>query len=76
MLGPQVCKWIERFLVHSEGDFYGQPFRLIDFHRRFIWRAYELKPDGSRRYKRALLGLLKGNGKTGLSLFLTVIVMD
>lgn len=66
-LGPLVCKWIESYLVHSEGDSYGQPFRLIDFHRRFIWRAYELNADGSRKYKRGLLGLPKGNAKTELA---------
>jgi phage terminase large subunit-like protein len=56
--------WIEKFLVHSEGDFCGQPFRLRQWQRRFIWRAYELNPDGSRRYSRVLLGLAKGNGKS------------
>jgi phage terminase large subunit-like protein len=66
-LGPLVCAWIERFLVHSEGDYYGKPFRLIDYHRRFIWEAYELRRDGTRRYKRALLGMPKGNGKTELA---------
>lgn len=66
-LGPLVCRWIEKYLVHSEGDSYAQPFRLIDFHRRFLWRAYELNADGSRRYKRALLGLPKGNAKTELA---------
>jgi phage terminase large subunit-like protein len=66
-LGGAVSKWIERYLVHSEGDFYGKPFRLIDFHRRFIWKAYELNPDGSRKYKRVLLGLPKGNAKTELA---------
>src|SRR5262245_47832586 len=71
-LGPVVSKWIEKCLVHSEGDSYGKPFRLIDFHRRFIWRAYELNADGSRKYKRALLGLPKGNAKTELAAALAV----
>jgi len=71
-LGPWVCKWIESFLVHSEGDYLGRPFKLIDFHRRFIWRAYELNPDGTRRYHRALLGLPKGNAKTEIAAALAV----
>lgn len=66
-LGPDVCRWIERNLVHGEGDYYGKPFRLRAWQRRFIWRAYELQPDGRRRYRRALLGLPKGNGKTELA---------
>jgi phage terminase large subunit-like protein len=66
-LGPQVCRWIERNLVHAEGDYFGKPFALRPWQRAFIWRAYELKADGSRRYSRALLGLPKGNGKTELA---------
>jgi phage terminase large subunit-like protein len=71
-LGPLVCRWIQQYLVHSEGDFYAKPFRLIDFHRRFIWKAYELNLDGSRKYTRALLGLPKGNAKTELAAALAV----
>lgn len=66
-LGPWVCRWIERCLVHSEGDYLGQPFKLREWQRAFIWRAYELLEDGSRRYDRAVLGLPKGNGKTELA---------
>jgi phage terminase large subunit-like protein len=66
-LGPQVCRWIEKNLVHAEGDYYGKPFKLRTWQRAFIWRAYELKADGSRRYSRVLLGLPKGNGKTELA---------
>lgn len=66
-LGPQVCRWIERNLVHAEGDYFGKPFRLRPRQRRFIYRAYELRPDGSRQFSRALLGLPKGNGKTELA---------
>src|SRR5688572_26089947 len=71
-LGPAVCRWIEKYLVHSEGDSYGQPFRLIDFHRKFIWEAFELRQDGSRKYRRALLGLPKGNAKTEIAAALAV----
>src|SRR6185369_5484888 len=66
-LGGQVCRWIETNLVHGEGDYFGQPFRLRPGQRRFIYQAYELNPDGSRRYRRSLLGLPKGNGKTELA---------
>lgn len=71
-LGPLVCKWIETYLVHSEGIAYSQPFRLIDFHRKFIWRAYELNRDGSRKYSRGLLGLPKGQAKTELAAALAI----
>ena len=66
-LGPYVCAWIERNLVHGEGDYYGRPFRLLKFQKRFIWNAYELQPDGDRRYRRVLWGLPSGNGKTEIA---------
>jgi len=71
-LGPWVCAWIERYLVHSEGDYMGEPFRLRPWQKSFVYRAYELNEDGSRRYDRALLGLPKGNGKTELAAALAI----
>jgi len=66
-LGARVCAWIERYLVHGEGDYLGQPFRLRRWQRALIYRAYELNADGSRRYSRVLWGFPKGNGKTELA---------
>ena len=66
-LGGSVCAFIEKWLVHSEGDYLGQPFRLLQYERLFIWECYELEPDGTRRYDRAVLGLPKGNGKTEIA---------
>ena len=66
-LGPLLCRWIERYLVHGEGDFFGQRFKLAHYQRAFIWRAYELEADGRRRYDDALLGVGKGAGKTELA---------
>lgn len=66
-LGLQVCRWMEKHLVHGPGDKFGQPFRLDPYMRTFVWRAYELRADGKRRYTRALLGVAKGNAKTELA---------
>ena len=54
-------------LVHGEGDWAGRPFKLRPWQRAMIYRAYELEPDGSRRYRRVVWGLPKGNGKTELA---------
>ncbi len=64
---PLICAWIERMLVHGEGDWSGRPFRVRPFQRPMIWRAYELNADGSRRFKRVVWGLPKGSGKTELA---------
>ena len=75
-LGPYVCAWIERNLVHAEGDYQGQKFRLRDWQKAFIYRAYELKPDGSRRYLRVVWGMPSGNGKTEIAAALACAELD
>lgn len=66
--GRVVCAWIERHCVYGEGDYFGQPVRLLRYQRQFIWWLYEYNPDtGARRFRRALLEISKGNGKTPMS---------
>lgn len=65
--GARVCRFIEEHCVHGEGDFFGEPFRLRRWQRKFLYRLYELNRDGTRRYRRALWGLPKGSGKTEMA---------
>lgn len=44
-LGPFVCQFIEENLVHGPGDLFGQPVRLSDELRGWIYRMYEVEPD-------------------------------
>jgi len=63
--GKIVCKWIEANVRLGPGDFYGQPFKLTQFERRWVYRLFEYYPETKLfRYKRALFGTGKGNGKT------------
>lgn len=65
--GPRVIRWIERNCRFGEGDRFGEPVALELFQKLFLCWLFELKPDGTRRYRRALLEVPKGNGKTPLS---------
>ena len=65
--GARVVKFIEKFCVHGEGDFYGEPFLLNDWQKAIIYDLYEITDNGERRYREALVGLPKGNGKTALA---------
>ena len=65
--GGRVVKFIENFCVHGEGDYFGQPFKLDLWQQALIYNLYELKPDGQRRYREALVGVPKGNGKSQLA---------
>jgi phage terminase large subunit-like protein len=73
-LGPQVCDWIESFLVHGPGDIRGEPARIDDETRGLIFRMYEVYPKGTkiggrdvsgrRRFTRCGISLRKGTAKT------------
>lgn len=77
-LGPQVCDFIESFLVFGPGDLRGEPARLDPEKRALIYRMYEVHPEGSalagrRRFKRAALSLRKGTAKTELAAWLAAV---
>ena len=66
-LGRSVCRWIERHLVHGEGDYLGEPFRLEGWQRELIYRLYEYDAARLQRIvRRPLLVTPKGCGKTEL----------
>lgn len=65
-----MCAWLELMLCHGPGDVQGTDVALDDEFRAFIWRAYELREDGARRYRRAFLSRPKGRGKSELAALL------
>lgn len=76
-LGPQVCSFIESYLVHGPGDLLGQPARLDAEKRAIIYRAYEVFPQGHpqagrRRFKRVAISLRKGSAKTEFAAWLAI----
>jgi hypothetical protein len=84
-LGPQVCDWIETFLVYGPGDLRGQPVRLDDETKGLIYRMYEVYPRdhpevlagrqqaGRRRFKRVALSMRKGTAKTEKAAMITAV---
>ena len=74
-LGPQICDFIETYLVFGPGDLRGQPARLDPEKRALIYRMYEIYPknhsqSGRRRFKRCAISLRKGTAKTELAAWL------
>lgn len=80
-----AVKWIETYLIHGEGGFYGRPFRLTPDQKLFLFRWYEYTLGGYNTdtgefdpelvvwtKRRGLLGRPKGEGKTE---FLAAIAM-
>lgn len=72
-LGPLVCDFIESHMVHGPGDVMGRPVVLNDDAVLFLYRLYELRPDGRRRYRRACYSRPKGSAKTELAAFVALV---
>jgi len=77
-LGPQVCDFIESYLVHGPGDLRGLPMVLDAEKRALIYRMYEVYPKdhpqaGRRRFKRCALSLRKGSAKTELAALIAAV---
>jgi phage terminase large subunit-like protein len=65
--GPAVINWIQANCICGDGDSYGKPVRLDLFQKLFLCQLFELRSDGRRRYRRALLEVPKGNSKSSLA---------
>lgn len=64
----RVCTFCRTFCCHSKGQWAGKPFELLPWQRDdlvyplFGW----MRPDGTRRYRRAYVEVAKKNGKSAL----------
>lgn len=66
--GFRVIRWIERHCVHTKARWIGRPFKLLPWQKRLILELFEVDPEtGLRRYRWALIGVPKKNGKTELA---------
>ncbi len=61
----EVIEFIQ--MLHLTGDFYGQPFILMDWQHETLWDVYgTVRENGYRQYRYAYLEIPKKNGKTEL----------
>jgi len=61
----EVIEFVQ--MLHAVDDFYGQPFKLLDWQYQVLWDVYgTVKEDGYRQYRYAYLEIPKKNGKTSL----------
>lgn len=66
--GLEVAAWIEAQCVHTKGEWAGQPLRLEPWQRDEVIRPLfgTLNPDGTRRFRTALVGIPRKAGKSTL----------
>lgn len=70
-LGPQICDFIEEYMIFGPGDLRGERYLLDREKRGLIYRMYEVYPrgheqGGRRRFRRCALSVRKGVAKTEL----------
>lgn len=64
-LGGVAVRWIQDNLIFPEGDTFGQPFRLRDDQKEFLYRWYEYCPQCDQwHYDEGVRGAATGDGKT------------
>ena len=68
-LGPQIVDFIEDRFIYGPGSLKGRPYVVDPEFRAFLYRAYEVYPQGHRlagrrRFKRVGLSVRKGLAKT------------
>ena len=62
-----VC-FIEKFCCHTQGQWDGQPFELIDWQEQIIRDIFgTIKPNGYRQFNTAYVEIPKKNGKSELA---------
>jgi phage terminase large subunit-like protein len=63
----QLLAFFPGFLAHPKGMLFGQPFTLERWQQAFLREFHRKDRHGRRLYRRGLLGLPRGNGKTALA---------
>lgn len=71
-----MIRFIEKLCIFTNGKWTGSPFVLQPWQRKLLYELFEVDPEtGLRRYRRALIGLPRKNGKTELAAAIALYLM-
>ena len=73
--GNRVIRFIETMCLYTNGRWTGDRFVLQPWQKSLIFELFEIRPDGKRRYRRALIGLARKQGKSELAAALALYFM-
>jgi len=63
-----VCNFFEQCLCHTDGEYAGKPFLLLEWERDLLSRLFGWKQaDGRRRFRQCSAWVPSGNGKSELA---------
>ncbi len=65
--GDEVCEWIEEHCVLTDSVWIGEPFKLLPWQRKLLLELFEVDARGRRRYRQALIGVARKQGKSELA---------
>lgn len=65
--GDEVIDWIEANCVLTDSVWIGQPFRLLGWQKRVILELFECDTKRRLRYRMALIGVARKQGKSELA---------
>lgn len=64
--GSRLEEFCRTYLLHTKSRWANKPFLLEKWQLEWCTELLARKPDGSRKYQQALLGIARGNGKSTL----------
>jgi phage terminase large subunit-like protein len=70
-----VIRFIETYCLLTNGRWTGEHFLLQPWQKSLLFELFEIRPDGRRRYRRALIGLARKQGKSELAAALALYLM-
>ena len=74
--GGIPIRFIETMCVFTNARWIGKPFVLLPWQKRTLWRLFEIdEATRLRRYRRALIGVPRKNGKTEWAAALSLYLM-
>lgn len=74
--GKFAIKWMEKRLIHGEGDMFGEPYRLLPWHKEFLHKWYVFDHDLKQWWhNESLVGAESGASKTEFFAALAVFEM-
>lgn len=67
-VGDEVIRWVEGHCVFVDSVWLGEPMRLLPWQQRLLLELFEVDPETMRRrYRFALIGVGRKNGKSELA---------
>ena len=74
--GERAVQFIEGFCCHHKGEWAGRPFLLDEWQKGVVRQLFGwMRPDGTRRFRKAWIEIARKNGKTQLAAAISLYLL-